>query len=104
VALLIDGLLMSNAAPLVDKVQGGNGYSTWFQEQGPRDERGRSLRALDLNVRLFRYPLSFLIYSEGFDALPDPGPPYDRRSAADRRAAFDILQATKPQFARELGS
>ena len=61
---------MANAAPLPDKVVGGNGYAAWFQAQGPKDSYGRSLRELDLNTRVFRYPLSFLIYSEGFDALP----------------------------------
>jgi len=32
--------------------------------------RGRSLRDFDLQTRLFRYPLSYLIYSKSFDALP----------------------------------
>jgi hypothetical protein len=61
---------------------------------------------LDLSKHVFRYPPSFLIYSEGFDALPlrqpDPGAPYSNRSAADRQAAFDIPVATKPEFAREV--
>jgi hypothetical protein len=115
---LVDALLMINAAPLPNKVAGSTGYAAWFQDQGPRDERGRSLRQLDLQSRVFRYPLSFLIYSQGFDALPlcareqvyamlaqllqepHPAAPYSNRSAADRRAAFDILMATKPDFAR----
>jgi hypothetical protein len=117
--LLVDGLLMGNAAPLPNRLQGGNAYSGWFQEQGPKDANGRSLRQLDLNSRVFRYPLSFLIYSEGFDALPlavrehvyaklariltasDPGAPYAKLSAADRKDAYDILVATKPEFARD---
>ena len=90
----------------------------WFQNLGPKDAQGRSLRELDLKTRVFRYPLSFLIYSEGFDALPrfvrervyaglarvlqarDPGAPYDSHSAADREAAYQILIATKPEFAQ----
>ncbi|MEJ0008318.1 MAG: hypothetical protein WDM77_18630 [Steroidobacteraceae bacterium] len=115
---LVDALLMIHAAPLPDKVVGNTGYAAWFQDQGPKDPRGRSLRQLDLASRVFRYPLSFLIYSEGFDALPlfarehvyaqlaqilraaGPAAPSGSGSAADRQAAFDILLATKPEFAR----
>jgi hypothetical protein len=39
--------------------------------RGPRDRQGRSLRDFDLRTRLFRYPLSFMIYSDLFDGLPD---------------------------------
>ena len=39
-------------------------------ERGPRDSKGRSLRDFDLHERLFRYPLSYMIYSESFDAMP----------------------------------
>jgi hypothetical protein len=39
---------------------------------GPKDPRGRSLRDFDLRTRLFKYPCSFLIYSESFTALPAP--------------------------------
>ncbi len=117
---LVNALLMVQAAPLPQKVVGSNGYAAWFQSQGVRDTQGRSLRQLDLVTRLFRFPMSFLIYSEGFDALPlcarehvyaqlaqilrapNPGTPYDGRSAQDRRAAFDILIATKPEFARSV--
>jgi hypothetical protein len=119
---LVDSLLMVNAAPLLAKVGGNTGFATRFQQRGPSDAQGRSLRQLDLNTRVFRYPLSFLIYSEGFDALPlcarervyallshilqdrDPGAPYNRLSAADRQAAFDILVATKPEFAHAVST
>lgn len=119
---LVDALLLANAAPLPRPVAGGKGYLQRFEARGPRDAEGRSLRQLDLSKRVFRYPLSYLIYSEGFDALPlcvrehvyaklaqilrqaDPGAPYRSRSAADRQAAFDILLATKAEFAREVSS
>ncbi len=115
---LVDALLMRRAAPLTGNVVGNTGYAAWFQSQGVADARGRSLRQLDLNSRVFRYPLSFLIYSEGFDALPlfarehvyaklaqilraaDPRSASLNCSAADRQAAFEILLATKPEFAR----
>ena len=32
--------------------------------------KGGSLRDLDLQRRLFRYPCSYMIYSEAFEALP----------------------------------
>lgn len=119
---LVDSLLMSHAAPLPEKVVGSNGYAAWFQNQGVKDSQGRSLRELDLHTRVFRYPLSFLIYSEGFDALPlfvrehtyaelarnleqsNPAAPYGNHSSADRRGAYDILVATKPDFAREVAT
>jgi len=46
-------------------------FARVFAARGPRDARGRSLRDLDLRTRLMRYPCSYLIYSEPFDALPD---------------------------------
>jgi hypothetical protein len=75
---------------------------------------GRSLRDLDLKQKLFRYPCSFLIYSEAFDSLPKPASDEvfrqlwaaltgQRRDAkfsaipeADRTAVLDILRQTKP--------
>ncbi len=104
---VVAGLALRNAAPLPDKVVGSNGYAAWFQAQGPKDSRGRSLRELDLNTRVFRYPLSFLIYSEGFDALPlfvrerlyEKLTP-NLRATPDGQAAFEILMATKPDFAQ----
>ena len=41
-----------------------------FAAEGPFDSRGRSLRQLDLNRRLLRYPCTFMIYSPAFRALP----------------------------------
>jgi hypothetical protein len=106
---LVDGLALRNAAPLPDEVAGSNGYAAWFQAQGPKDSQGRSLRALDLRSRVFRYPLSFLIYSEGFDALPllvrerlYEKLAHNLHATPDGQTAFDILLATKPEFAQEV--
>ncbi len=68
---LVRGLLNADAAPFVAPMVGNSGYDTWFQKQGPKDSHGRSLRELDLKTRLFKYPLSYLIYSDGFKGLPD---------------------------------
>ena len=67
---LVKALLQVDAAPLPGKIAGNSGFDGWFQAQGPRDAQGRSLRELDLGTRLLRYPLSYMIYSAGFDGLP----------------------------------
>jgi hypothetical protein len=91
-------------------------FSEEFVAQGPRDEQGRSLRQLDLTERLFRYPCSYLIYSQAFDTLPELTKKYiygrlrevlggqDRNeefahlSDADRKAIREILEETKADF------
>ncbi len=42
-----------------------------FEKRGIRDSQGRSLRDLELNGRLFRYPCSYLIYSRSFQQMPE---------------------------------
>jgi hypothetical protein len=115
---LVRGLLMVGAARWPAAIHGNSGFTRSFEARGPFDPQGRSLRDLDLKTRLFKYPLSFLIYSEGFDYLPgaakeyvyrrleevlsgrDRSPTFSNLSAADRKAIFEILRATKPEFAR----
>jgi len=117
---LVRGMLMVGAARWPAAIHGNSGFATSFEAHGPRDPQGRSLRDLDLKRRLFKYPLSFLIYSEGFDYLPGAAKEYvyhrleeilsgrDRSStfanlsAADRKAIFEILRATKPGFAEAI--
>jgi hypothetical protein len=113
---LVRAMLFSNAAEMTGGIKSGSGFDRWFEAQGPRDRRGRSLRQLDLNTRLFKYPMSFLVYSQGFDGLPacakdylysrfrevlsgrDESAPYSNLSAADRTALLQILSETKPDF------
>ncbi len=52
-------------------VEGVSTFTKTFPQRGPRDKQGRSLRDFDLEKRLFRYPLSYMVYSEAFDAMPD---------------------------------
>jgi hypothetical protein len=117
---VVRGMLFMNAAKLPSPVRGEAGFVRSFEARGPRDPRGRSLRDLELNTRLFQYPLSFLIYSDGFDSLPavakeyiyrrlgeiltgeDSSPDFSSLTSADRRAILEILSATKPDFARAL--
>jgi hypothetical protein len=114
---LVKALLLVDATRLPGKISGNSGFDQWFQARGPRDGHGRSLRQLDLTTRLFRYPLSYMVYSGGFDGLPnyakdyvyrrlaeiltghDQSAPYTQLSAADRAVALQILTATKPAFA-----
>ena len=55
---------------LTSPIKGTSGFTEYFEKLGPRDSIGRSLRDLDLQTRMFRYPCSFLIYSEAFDSMP----------------------------------
>jgi hypothetical protein len=115
---LVDRLLLVDAITLDEPIAGTAGFETWFEAQGPRDEQGRSLRELDLQKRLFKHPLSYLIYSDAFDGLPgfakdyvyrklesvfdgsEQGEAYARITDEDRRELREILVATKPDFAR----
>jgi hypothetical protein len=113
---LVEYLLMCEEAPLEGPIAGTSGFDKEFSAIGPRDSRGRSLRDLDLRKRLFRHPLSYLIYGEAFDALPAEAATYVRRrfreilagedrspsfahlSSDDRRAILEIVRETKPDL------
>jgi hypothetical protein len=113
---LVDYLLFVDEAELPGPVRGSSTFASTFAEHASRDRRGRSLKDLDLQNRLFRYPCSYLIYSPQFDALPaavrdqiymrmyeilsgrDPDPRYRRLTEEERRAAIEILIATKPDL------
>ncbi len=110
---LVKYMLFSGEAELTDVVAGTSSFAKEFSARGPHDEKGRSLRQLDLKDRLFRYPCSFLIYTEPFDGLPgavkeyvyrrlwevltgeDESEDFDHLSNADRKAVLEILRATK---------
>jgi hypothetical protein len=116
---LVRYLLFANEAPLEEPVAGTSGFAEEFAARGPRDDRGRSLRDFDLHRRIFKYPCSYLIYSEAFDAIPQPakdyvyqrmfevlsgreqGSEFASLSAEDRRAILEILVATKPGVPEE---
>ncbi len=113
---LVQAMLFTHAAPIAGKIRGSSGFDTWFESLGPRDSQGRSLRELQLQRRLFKYPLSYLVYSEAFDALPqcarqfiyrrladilsgrDRSAAFEELSPQDRTAVAQILTATKPEF------
>ena len=116
-------LLFSNETRLPDldgaKVAADSAFAREFAARGPFDSKGRSLRQFDLNTRIFRYPCSYLIYSDDFDALPEPskgyvyrrllevlsgkdqGPDFAALSAENRRAILEILLQTKSGLPQE---
>ena len=63
-------LLFTEETSLKAPVKGSEQFARWFRERGPKDTQGRSLREFDLQTRLFKYPCSYLIYSEASRACP----------------------------------
>lgn len=120
---LLRYLLFANETPLpnVDAKDliGSSAFAREFAARGPRDSKGRSLRDFDLSTRMFRYRCSYLIYSDAFDALPEPSKDYvylrllqilsgedqdadfESLSTQDRQDILAILLETKPGLPRE---
>ena len=67
---LVDYLLFVDEQPLTAAMKGTSGFAEQFSALGPVDSHGRSLRRLDLEHRLLKYPCSYMIYSAAFAALP----------------------------------
>jgi hypothetical protein len=93
---MVEYMLFMNEAPLDEPIRGTADFARVFSHGGPRDKKGRSLRDFDLDKHLFRYPLTYMIYSQAFDSLPP--------AALDRiyRKLYDFLtgQEKRPNFAR----
>lgn len=77
---LLRYLFFADAPEFAAPVCGTGGYAEYFQRQGPRDRRGRSLRQLDLETRLPKFRLSYLVLSRAFRGLPG-----EIRSRVERR-------------------
>ena len=110
---LVDYMLFVDEAPIPSSIQGSSGFAEKFSAAGPTDEQGRSLRQLDLTRHLMKYPCSYMIYNEAFDALPPTardaayrrlwqvlsggvtGKAYTHLTLPVRRAVAEILHATK---------
>jgi hypothetical protein len=115
---LLRYMLFINEAPLNgpgnSQIVGSSDFAKQFAARGPRDSKGRSLRDFDLKTRLFRYPCSYLIYTESFDAMPEPAkgyiyhrllqiltgedqsPDFASLARQDRQAILEIILDTKP--------
>ncbi len=110
---LVSYMLFVGEAKMYTPMAGVSTFTQTFPARGPKDKQGRSLRDFDLQTRLFRYPLSYMIYDPSFDTLPEPtktliyqkvfdvltgkntGDKFSRLSSSDRRAILEILADTK---------
>lgn len=115
---LADYLLFTGEAPAPVPLTPRRGFADQLERTTPKDRQGRSFGELLLTTRLFRYPCSYMVYSEAFNGLPaavktavysrmigtlsetDATSPRLRISAEDRRAIVDILRETKADFPR----
>ncbi|WP_404305823.1 hypothetical protein [Neorhodopirellula lusitana] len=113
---VLEYLLFCDEFALTSPVSGSSNFEKEFQERGLRDSQGRSLRDFDLQTRMFRYPCSYLIYNDSFEALPDEvrsrivtkltailegddtSPEYAHLTPMMRAEILGILQETHPLF------
>ncbi len=113
---LLESMFMLNETPLTDTVSGDPRYQDYFEALGPFADDGRSLRELDLQTRTFKYPVSYLVYSDAFNALPaevrsylygrirqilegsDQDPAFSQLDRESLDAAAAILRDTKPEI------
>ncbi len=111
---LVRALFLVGTPRFEDPIEGTSTFAADFAAAGRRDAQGRSLRDLDLRTRLFRHPLSYLVHSPEYDALPsqvrtyvngriasilrgqEGGSDFAHLSAADREAILSILRDTNP--------
>lgn len=107
---LAEYLLFTGEASMAFDVTPRPGFAEALAGRAPRDHRGRSLADMDLKKRLLKYSCSYLVYSDGFVALPtdvrqavyrrlfailaDPAPRYAHLSIVDRLDIAEILRDT----------
>jgi hypothetical protein len=113
---MVGYMLFVIEARFSDSIKGVSTFTKTFPERGPRDKQGRSLRDFDLQKRLFKYPLSYMVYTKAFDSMPDwargrvyqrlydvltgkdSSAKFARLSPDDRRNVLEILRDTKPDL------
>ena len=118
---LVQYLFFSKETRLTAPIAGTSAFAANFTAKGPFDPAGRSLREFDLKTRMMKYPLSWLIYGEAFDGLPEPAMQYFKTRLREillssdpqpdrpgltpetRQAIVEILRATKPSLSDALG-
>ncbi len=114
---LVRALVFSRETPLQEPVSGTSTFVRDFSAAGVRDAQGRTLREFDLKRRLFRYPISYMVQTEAFDALPIEArdvvfdginsaltgasgkAEFARVPQPEGREALQILAETSPAFA-----
>jgi hypothetical protein len=116
---LADYLLFTGEVPPSVPLVALPGFAKYIESTAPKDRLGRSCGQLDLDRRLMRYPCSYMVYSEAFEALPGSvkqevyrrmverlsmedarRAPQVRLEAGDRTAVLDILRDTRSDFPR----
>jgi hypothetical protein len=112
---LAKALVFADEARLRGSMRGTTSFTDDFSRRGPRDHLGRSLRDFDLSTKLFKYPISFLVYSDGVTSLPQrvrheiyrqldaalrpaDGTDSSRVSRADRETTLSIITETSADF------
>lgn len=107
-------LLFEDETPLTAPVEGVSSFCDDFLAAGPRDEHGRTLREFDLQTRMFRHRVSYMIYADAFKYLPDDVRRYvleelaavlngtrtsgGQMTEAERLETYAILMATHAEF------
>lgn len=100
--------LFVEEVPLSSPVRGASSFTKEFTALGAKDGKGRSLRDFDLETRMFKYPCSYLIYSDAFNQLPTPLKDriYERLlevlSGSDSSEAFENLSPNTRRAIREI--
>jgi hypothetical protein len=113
---MVTYMLFQDERPIREPIQGVSSFTKTFPDRGPRDTQGRSLRDFDLKTRMFKYPLTYMIYSAAFDGMPDivrdrvyqrlyailsgkdQSDKYAKLSADDRKNILEIVRDTKPNL------
>lgn len=113
---LVRYMLFAEEEELANPICGTSKFAEQFTASAKLDPQGRSLRELDLQRHLLKYPCSYLIYSDAFDRMPQPvmdyvkrrmtevltadkAPAgYERLTDVQRTAIAEILRNTKPGF------
>lgn len=113
---LVKSLIFEDAAVINSRLSGSKEFVANFEKRGPMDEKGRSLRELQADETLFKYPVSYLVYSDDLNSLPiyakefvyskldaylrgnnvGAGNPLFQES--ERTAALEILLESSPEF------
>lgn len=113
---LVEYMFFCEEPALRFPVSGTSSFADDFAAKARRDREGRSLRDFDLQTRVFKYPLSYLIYSESFQQLPPEAKEYTMQRIWDvlsgketsekyahltpevRKGIREILLATMPSL------
>jgi len=113
---LVRYMFFADEVELTGPICGTSKFAEQFAASAKPDRHGRSFRELDLTQRLFKYPCSYLIYSEAFERMPPAVMDYVRQRATEvltaekapkgyesltdshRAAIAEILRETKPGF------